>query len=125
MNYLRKNYKLIIVTLVGFFTFFSSVLLLLSLNSTNEREFDSDTWKRGDKAARGSMVKDLQEKKILLDKNQNEVKIVLGEPDQRKENEYIYLVDLGTKFGNENWNYFFRVRFDKQNSKVEETLLTD
>jgi hypothetical protein len=71
---------------------------------------------------------DLQESRILIGKNQDEVKDLLGEPDWKTDNErvneYIYSVDLGHKYGSGPWYYFYKVRFDQEKSTAQESFLS-
>ncbi len=47
------------------------------------REFDSDTWRSGNKTVRGTMYADLFEKATLTNKSKEEVEQLLGEPDKK------------------------------------------
>jgi hypothetical protein len=119
-----KSFKVVIVFTIG--VFLTACLILYFLYYTNrsqQLEFDSEQWKTGDKKVRASMVR------ILIGKNQDEVKNLLGEPDRKTDNErvneYIYLVDLGHKYGSDPWYYFYKVRFDQEKSTAQESFLTD
>jgi hypothetical protein len=64
----------------------------------NTDKFNSEKWKKGDNRARGKMVYDLQNRKLLIGKNELEVDKLLGKADflSPNPNIEIYVIDTNT-----------------------------
>lgn len=82
--------RLTVILILGLFCFSCSNEKL-----SNDRPFDSSSWKDSNKRVKGQMVKDLEKSKILISKTKNDTKEVLGKPDFEGENLWIYEVNMG------------------------------
>ncbi len=79
----------------------------------NTDKFDSEKWKKSDIRMRGKMVYDLQDSRLLIGKNEQEVVDLLGKEDFLSPNIKIYVIDTNTFSDN-----FLFVRFDESVRKV-------
>jgi hypothetical protein len=79
----------------------------------------------GDKRIRGSMVRDLSDRKLLIGKSVDEVVDILGKPDSQLKNDYRYFIDIGHTFCCRPWFYYFDVIFDSKTQKVTATTYGD
>ncbi len=82
----------------------------------NADKFDSEKWKKGDSRARGRMVYDLQNSRLLIGKNEQEVNDLLGKEDFLSPKIEIYVIDTNT-FSDD----FFFVRYDEATRRVSST----
>jgi len=57
------------------------LFLLVGCSGQEKQEFDSASWKKGDREIRGSMINSLETSDTLLEKTYGEVVRLLGEPD--------------------------------------------
>ena len=92
---------------------------------SNNALFQADQWRYGDYRVRGTMCRDLSEKKILIGKTRSEVKNILGEPEQDYDEFTKYAIDLGSIW--ERWmiRYNFMIDFDKETGLVTSAHLMD
>ena len=88
------------------------------VQSINPSRFDVTTWGTGDLRTRGTMVRDLIDRELLIGKSRQEAVALLGPPDQEGKRLLIYKVDLGQKFGSTPWFYALRLRIDAASGKV-------
>ncbi|WGD36071.1 hypothetical protein [Olleya sp. YS] len=72
-------------------TFFISIVLSTTLIYEFEERFDEHTWKSHPNF-RYKLVDDMIDKKLLIDKTQEEVIKVLGEPYETKQSEKSYFI---------------------------------
>ncbi len=93
----------------------------------NNERFDSAKWKNGDGRARGKMVYDLQNSKILIGKTKQEAADMLYKPEKAKEfnedltkNDWHFSVDTNTF-----WDILFTVIFDEKTQRVKSTNIKD
>ena len=100
----------------------SFLIIFFSCNST---EFNSGSWKKGDKELRGKMSSDLIQKQILYGKSENDVIELLGTPDRKNQKCVTYDLDLGGYNEMVNWNYFLQICFDKRNGKSNYVQIND
>ena len=92
--------------------------------------FDSQRWLKSDAYHRGWMMDDLIESKILLNRTEDQIVRILGQPDeihQRKEyNEYQWEYDLGIVDSNSifmpPYDYWLIIIFDER-GQVNRTLV--
>ncbi len=80
----------------------------------NNLAFDSEQWKSSDLRTRGRIFKDLKKSKILEGKTKPEVENLLGIPAFENQDNWIYKIDLGYRFGNTVWTYNLNVRFNEK-----------
>jgi hypothetical protein len=90
-----------------------------------EYHFESEKWKLGDKRVRGSMVRELEERKILIGKTRQEIKRILGKPDTEGKYIYQYFVDVGVGTSSYPWDYAFDIEFDSTSSRVVSAFYHD
>ena len=114
--------KILLITVSIIVTIFLGLYVLFS---QPQMEFDSLLWKNGDMATRGSMVKDLESRQILIGKSREEVRNILGSPGQEKPDYWSYDVDIGVKWGSSPWIYFFYISFDENIDSVDDVWHTD
>lgn len=86
----------------------------------NNENFDSEKWKKGDIRARGKMVYDLQNSKLLIGKNEQEVNELLEKEDFLSPKTEIYVIDTNTVSDN-----FLFVNYDEGTQKVSSTRIGD
>ncbi len=88
--------------------------LAIQLTSCGSQSFNSEKWKAGDRAIRGTMELDLRRNKTLEGKPREYVLTLLGPPDIRcDDGEYfVYLVEKPRPLGGP-WVEYFGVGFDR------------
>jgi hypothetical protein len=89
-----------------------------------QRSFASDQWAVGNIRARGQMVHDLMNRKLLEGKTRPEVETFLGAPDLASTNSVEYRVDVGMRIVGSRWTYRLVVHFADE-GKVRDILLLD
>ena len=100
------------------------ISLYLAACSDSPRKFDSEIWKSGNQATRGSMALDLQNSNILENKSKDDVAALLGPPDEKTDNWWGY----GVKTISRCWFWKCRVeiRFDPASKRtVGKVLISD
>jgi hypothetical protein len=129
-----KRRTLIRKLVLGTFLTGATVVIALKLvfsdatavvQSINPSRFDAATWRTGDLRTRGTMVRDLIERELLIGKSRQEAVGLLGPPDQEAERLLTYNVDLGHKFGSTPWLYALQLRIDAASGRVLEAWYTD
>jgi len=95
------------------------------VQSFNPSRFDAATWRTGNLRTRGTMVRDLIDRELLIGKSRQEAVALLGPPDQEAERLLTYKVDLGHKFGSTPWLYAFQLRIDAATGRVFEAWHSD
>lgn len=86
----------------------------------NNEKFDSEKWKKGDARIKGKMVYDLQNSKVLIGKNQNEVDEILGKTKNPSKTGRVYEIDT-----NVITDIYFTVHFNETTQKVVSTDIGD
>jgi hypothetical protein len=116
----KHKTKEITVAMVVFFSLACGVVV-------NNAKFESAKWKNGDERARGKMVYDLQNSKILIGKTKREVAEMLYESERMKEfsedlskNAWHFSTDTNTF-----WDLYFAVYFDEKTERVVSTNISD
>jgi len=94
----------------------------VSCNNHTEQKFNKEKWKNGTQIDRGNMITDLMNNKntYLIGKTKSEIIELLGEPKDKNEINFLYLIDLGYMTP-----FYFNISFDKINNKVYEISLSD
>jgi hypothetical protein len=82
--------------------------------SFHERQFDSSSWKNGDLRLRGEMVASLERQRLLSDKSRDEVLALLGKPDEERDYQLRYRVDVGRRIAWETFTEILIVTFDEK-----------
>lgn len=95
------------------------------VESVSPSRFDAVTWRAGDLRTRGTMVRDLIDRDLLIGKSRREAVALLGPPDIEAERVLTYKVDLGDKFGSTPWLYALHLKIDPANGKVSEAWYAD
>ena len=103
----------------------SFVLGMWGSFNRRERAFDSQAWKSSNCRDRGRMVRDLVARDLLHGSTPDEVRELLGPPDDKLENEWDYSVDLGERFMFAKWGYHLIVNFDNDTQKVDSVMVLD
>ncbi len=85
--------------------------------------FDSGAWKSGDKSARGKMAHDLVDTGMLIGKTRDEVKSLLGEPDQEGRGFLAYFVASAAK-GSPGPAYIVHIEFGRRGEHVKDARIT-
>lgn len=88
-----------------------------------ERPFESKAWKQGGHRLRGEMSADLERRGLLLGKNKNEIRELLGDPPGSGEAVWGYTLDLGHSFGG--WPYHLYLYFDTNRNVVTNVMNMD
>jgi len=80
-----------------------------------DTEFDSVVWLQGDERQRGLMVHDLVKSKLLMEKTESEIRILLGQPDPFcSGNTWLgYGVDIGYRWPLSSLQYYLVVSIGK------------
>lgn len=85
--------------------------------------FDSKQWKSGDRCARASMSRNLQEADVLKDKSMNEVEELLGPPDEVfTPNRWSYRANFASRCS-VIWDCYSSIRFDDRTGKTNGRVL--
>ena len=107
---------------------FASIHLIAKrANEIREKPFVSKEWKHGSRRLRYSMIDDLRESKRLIGKSPKEVEQLLGTPDSKsqEDGELCYVLDCPVMYFTYDWQYFFRIYFDRTSPHVVRTELWD
>jgi hypothetical protein len=95
----------------------------------NIEQFDSSKWKTHDLRERGRMTNDLLTRDLLKGRSSEEVRELLGEPDNVNRNgELEYETDPGAWLGGANngpWIHYLHVDFGKPGDRVDKAYITD
>ena len=109
-------------------------LCLLAVSCTrdfkaNNHQFDSERWKTKDLRERGQMTDDLLTRKLLEEKSAEEVRLLLGEPDNI---DYAGVMEFKTDPGawreganNGPWIHYLHVEFGNDDGLVRRAYITD
>lgn len=91
------------------------VMIVVSPDS-QPQSFDSQKWLSGSKSVRGSMVKDMDARRLLDGKTKAEIEQLLGKPDLRHEDWWGYnVVTISRCYF---WNCRMQVSFDPKTGKA-------
>lgn len=104
-------------------TLLSAIFITFSLSCgvvINNEKFDSAKWRNGNKRAKGRMVYNLQNSKILIGKSKSEASELLGKDDDSSPNRLTYEIDTNILV-----DIYFSVHFDEKTEKVVSTDIGD
>jgi hypothetical protein len=89
-------------------------VVYLSINQKYEaKAFGPQEWRQSsDIKIRGSMVNDLIDGEILINKSRGEVEEMLGQPDYQDEETVSYLVDIGDRALFGAWTYNLTIKLN-------------
>ncbi len=97
--------------LVAVFVLAAFLLVVAAYTSLHDRtfsprQFDSLSWRQGDVRMRGEMTASLQRQALLRNKSRDEVLALLGKPDEDREYQLRYQVDVGRRIA---WSRFCEI----------------
>lgn len=91
--------------------------------AASAKPFNSQEWIRGTPSARGQMVQDLSDRKMLINKSKTEVEALLGKPDGQHLAMWEYnVVTIPRCYF---WDCRMEVSFDENTGKVEGIAVSD
>ena len=95
------------------------------VQSISPSRFDGAVWRAGDLRTRGTLVRDLVDRELLIGTSRKSAVALLGPPDNQSDSELIYRVDLGHRFGSKPWLYTFRLQIDATSGRIVWAGYTD
>jgi len=87
--------------------------------------FSPEQWKAGNPRLRGRMVKDLMVRGLMIGRSADEVREMLGSPDQKGDFKWKYTVDMGHRIVLTPWNYDLTLIFSSPTGGVSTVELRD
>lgn len=99
--------------------------LILFADFVGDRPFEAALWREGDARARGAMVNDLIERKLLIGASRDDVLTWLGPPLEGRGEDLVYTIDIGDRSGSDPWLYALHVQFDPATGLVGAVWYSD
>ena len=113
-----------VVLLIGVVGIGATFYFLWIRPALDRIDFVQQEWLAGDVRARGKMVHDLIDRKLLDGEARSDVVALLGAPDHSSTGSLSYTVDIGHKFGSGPWTYQLLIQLD-DSGRVRDHYLHD
>ncbi len=95
------------------------------VESFSPAQFDAEAWRAADERSRGSMVRDLIKRGLLIGRSRQDAVALLGPPDHERERKLLYTVDIGQRFASTPWPYMLHVNIDAETGLVTQAFYVD